>query len=167
MWGPGPRREQWRAVSRRGGRARCGSRGSWFGLGLLPFVFFSAHLRPRPRPLTPDPPLPQRAITTDPDRSHPRVGVRAEEASEAPAGIHPVLALQPARGMGSGPYLGYPGGAFRPSPSPGSRLSSQTPLPRAAWSLIPAQAGLPPPPPTRPPQVSPRLHWRRLRGTGL
>lgn len=42
--------------------------------------------------------------------------------------------------------LGSPGGAFRPLPTLGSRLGPQAPPPRAPWSLILAQPGVPPAP---------------------
>lgn len=59
-------------MSRRGGGAGCWSPGSGVRLGLLSSFLLLGHLRPRPRPLTPDPPLrPGRAVTADPNLSTP------------------------------------------------------------------------------------------------
>lgn len=114
-------------------------------LGLLSFFLLLGHLRPRPRPLTPDPPLlPGRAVTADPNLSTPWC---RESEPEQP--------LSPLQGSGFVPHLprsgvwyslGSAGGAFRPLPTLGSRLGPQAPPPRAPRSLILALPGLPPAP---------------------
>lgn len=75
-------------VSRWGRPRRYGYRATRSGLGLDLFPS-SAHVRPRSRPLTPDPPLLSlRAVTADPFSGSRGVGGGAPAASE-PAGRLP------------------------------------------------------------------------------
>ncbi|KAK2103402.1 hypothetical protein P7K49_017258 [Saguinus oedipus] len=95
----------------------------------------SAHFGPRPRPLTPDPPLlHRRAVTADPDldpavlKAGPKRPLRLLKGS--------VWALRlPAEWGRERP--------FRPLPSPDFALGPQTTPLLAAWSLILAQSGPP------------------------
>lgn len=113
----------------------------------------SAHVRPRSRPLTPDPPLlSRRAVTADPFSGSRGVGGGAPAASEPAGKIHFGPRAGPQAGVESD--LGYPGKAF---PAPSSRLSPQTTFAcRLEFDSGPGWPSL----------WSPGLPWR-LRGTGL
>lgn len=107
-------------VSRWGRPRRYGYRATRSGLGMYLFPS-SAHVRPRSRPLTPDPPLlSRRAVTADPFSGSRGVGGGAPAASEPAGRIHFGPRAGPQAGVASD--LGYPGKAF---PAPSSRLSPQ------------------------------------------
>lgn len=90
---------------------------SWYGYlgtrsGLGVYLFpSSAHVRPRSRPLTPDPPLlSRRAVIADPFSGSRGVGGGAPAASEPAGRIHFGLRAGPQAGVVSD--LSYPGKGF-------------------------------------------------------